>query len=548
MKKHLLLLAAILAPAAVIFLEPGLDLLVRNAEYFKGDVFSLAPLFLLTVFYALLGALFFYNRSRARAYRVAFYTYLLSAPAWIILKATAGAEGHSLLQFATILLAGFAGAILLEKRKFSALQPCLSGFALYGCLVLALSGNSFFTILQQHASHRSAVAIESSSTERNTHLPDIYHLMLDEFQNEMMTAALNDETRNALHGFTWYNEASTPFGRTEMALSSMFSGQEYKPAMKPADYITHAFLSPDSMIAVLQQAGYETYGYLHTTFPHDAKSPFMHTLFHRDLAGDLSTKTRRHLLLSLWIFSHFPLEISKLALSDYEIEQLQSQTLLPSDAPYISYESFETFLKQEEAVSTPGGRYIFIHLILPHFPTVMGAHCEYKKDKTTSAQEQASCALTVIQQLVTLLKKQGRFNQAIILAHGDHGAKYLLRDGKLIKTDDAYYGPHYSLARSRPVLLFKPSGETDKHALATDSRATDLLDIYPTLVDNLALKNAPHLSGSSLLKKPHLRQRYYHFYDKNRKDPAKIMDGFLMRYKVSKGKVMPEQKIPMSNL
>jgi hypothetical protein len=75
----------------------------------------------------------------------------------------------------------------------------------------------------------------------------------------------------------------------------------------------------------------------------------------------------------------------------------------------------------------------------------------------------------------------------------------------------------------------------------TDERATDLFDLFPTVLANLGKSVPSTLLGSSLLAEPTSeRQRFYHFYDKG---GAQIVDGTLKRYKILDGDIAFETEI-----
>ena len=57
----------------------------------------------------------------------------------------------------------------------------------------------------------------------------------------MFQAALTDEHRQALSGFTFYPKATTPYGRTVMAMASIFANADYDYDQPVKEYRDSAF-------------------------------------------------------------------------------------------------------------------------------------------------------------------------------------------------------------------------------------------------------------------------------------------------------------------
>jgi hypothetical protein len=341
---------------------------------------------------------------------------------------------------------------------------------------------------------------------------------------------LDADLKDKLRGVTWFPDSTTPFGRTEMALASLFSGVPYAYREPPLKYISKAFISKQSMLMQLKSVGYETISFLHQVYPRGSQSPFDQSYFHKDIESSIPATERRALFKSLWLYAFLPKFFTRHVLPEHHFQQLASQTLLPDDAPFLSLMSFRRFLEWEGATDRKGGRYIFIHLILPHFPNVLAADCSYQPGLKTNIVDQTSCTVHALVEFLDFLEDKGRFNDSLILMHADHGSRYLFDDGKLQNANDGFYGPGWSWARSRPLVLIKPAGVDRKQGFVIDERAMDLFDLFPTVFENLGKSPGVPLVGSSLLAEPAARkQRFYHFYDK---DHARIVDGAITRFKI----------------
>jgi hypothetical protein len=315
-----------------------------------------------------------------------------------------------------------------------------------------------------------------------------------------------------------------------MALASVFAGVPYDYREPPAEYIRNAFASEQSMLTQLKLLGYETIGFLHQVYPRGSQSRFDHAYFHKELKRTAGSPEQRALFASLWLHAYLPEFVTQRVLPEHHLEQLASQALLPDDSRFVSLLSFRRLLEWEGKAARKGARYIFVHLILPHFPNVLAADCSYQPGRGTSVVEQTSCAARQIAEFLEFLEGHGRFEDALILVHADHGSRYLYEGGQLRRAQGGIYELDRSWARSRPLVLVKPAGIDRTRGFLVDERATDLLDLFPTVFANLGKSPPVRLAGSSLLADPVPgRPRHYHFYDKDR---TRVVDGTLKRYTI----------------
>ena len=522
---------ALLGPPLIIFWASSVELVRRNAEYFEGMLVAW-PLLLGGAVYLLIGVSLYFFKPRSNIFEGALYAYLISGALWIVYIAALPLAGiAAVLSFAAAAVIG--GALFVSRHSEKDLITS----------VLAVFTVAFFvsTALQLFEIQRRALGadvVERGGFERETepiattparNLPDIYHIVFDEFQTEMFEAVLNAHLKERLGGVIWFPDSSTPYGRTEMALASVFSGTPYDYREAPLNYISRAFSSGDSLIPRLKSLGYETIGFLHQIYPRGGASPFDHSYFHKNFAK-ASVMAQRKLFVSVWLYAHLPDLLSRRLLPQHHVEQLTSRTLLPDDAPVVSLQSFRQFIAWESDTTRRGGRYIFIHLILPHFPNVLGADCSYRPGLRTTLEDQTTCTTLEIAELLDLLEDRDKFENALILMHGDHGKGVLYENGTLRAATDKFYGRDWSWGRSRPLSLLKPVGASRSSDFSSDHRPMDLLDIFPTILASVGSSPDDALVGNSLVAEPvSKRQRHYHFYDKDR---VTIVDGTIKRYEI----------------
>ena len=545
---RLKLLLALLAPAFAIFILPTFELLRRNTEYFNGNVSHGTCIYWMAALYFAVGCLSVFWAKRKPSGRGALYAYLLTAPLWMAYTSLF-AESQKSAFYLFIPLAIAIG--IYCARKYPKQESWVGAFAIYGSVLTLITFSQLFTLQQtaaavraEHTEAVTATAMRSApEVSAPNKLPDIYHIILDEFQSDLFAEILDDKIRNDLSGMTWFPNASTPFGRTEMAISTLFTGIPYDYREPPAEYIRKGFHANSSMPGKLKSLGYKTIGYLHTNYPGDSTPSFDTYYFHRNLGKALDGAKARELLNSLWWFAHFPTAIAKHFMPGQQGEQLDNQALLPDDAPYISLQSFRIFMDRERQREDKGGHYYFIHLIIPHFPKVLGADCSYENGKETKILDQSHCAVKLMGEFIQMLKDSGNFDNSLLLIHGDHGNQYIKVNGEMKKAPDSYFGPIYSRTRSRPLVLVKAPGVSASQPLQAKDWNVDLLDLYPSVMDALG-QDYQRLNGASLFKEPYReRPRIYHFYDKDKSGKNRIVDGTIKRYRVEKDKVVLDNEI-----
>jgi hypothetical protein len=527
------------APGVVVFVFPMIRLLAQNNEYFDARytagryVFGAAAVLWLVGFVA-------WRTAGGRAGRLVLCAYVLLTPAWILYGALQGEERP--VVGAVVMVALAVGAVVLARRPA---DRVVRDVGLFAAIVLAGSGALTAVELVKAddpaAASSSAAATPAGTPERA--LPNVYHLVFDEFQTDQFERVLDDDTRRALAGFTHYPDAITPFGRTQMAMASVLGRDDYDFDRPPIDYAREA-VSDRSYLRVLERAGYRTEGYVEHASMYVYTSPVQELHRHADvITGGDRREDYAGLATSLWVYSHLPGSVSSRLIPDRHYDQLSAQALLPDDTAPVSVDSFREMLRRERDLPATG-RYTLVHLLLPHFPNVMSADCRYRPGERTGTLEQSSCAVALIEELVAELARLDRLDSSIVIAHGDHGAQYAVRDGRLVNVQpEGLFSDAYSTARSRALLLVKPAGPAASGRLRVSDLPAMITDIMPTVLDSVGLPHRSTTSRASLLDEdafPDRPERAYHFYDKH---PKRLVDGPIHRFVVSDGVATEDREI-----
>lgn len=383
-----------------------------------------------------------------------------------------------------------------------------------------------------------------AQNQADKNLPNIYHIVFDEYQTDMFDLTLNEEVEKQLAGFTFYPNDVTVYGRTGMSLPSTFTSLSYDYEIPQIEYQKQAFNSDKSLLFWLKKAGYRTNAYIHKVFTFDLKL-FDLVIEHKNntfLRPDNVAYIKQ--FSNLWVYANAPRAISKRIIKPESLDQIKNQNVLPSAAPIVSYESFENILNNEELLDS-SGQYFFMHLILPHFPYVLKSDCSYEGDSETSPLEQSRCATKMITELIGVLKKSKRFDNSLIIIQSDHGSRFKAENNDLTKIGGGYYSEEWSLARSRALLLVKTPDKNNSDSLDISYAKTSLLDITPTVIKALGIESGLTEEGYSLTNPesiPFDRLRYYNFYDK--KGSNEKTDE-LSRYIIDGDTIKFDKKIPV---
>lgn len=509
-KNTLLVLLSLLGPAWAILLTPTLKLYLTNQDELRYQVSLLEPyLIAATVCWFLMGTLYLVL-GRYRSGRSLVWIYYLAGFGFIALASIMSVTQSGTLQM--IIAAAIAAAVVGVAVLLSRSTPPENVAGLFCVAMLALIATdiSGFVLERERPSPIRAEASSVSRPSGGSSLPNIYHVVFDEYQTEMFELALDDETRHALRGFTYFPETTTPFGRTLMSLPAIFTGKMYDFESPQIEYQRQAFSGPDSVLHHLRQKGYSTEGFMHKFYAFSM--PLFDRIERHQRRFGLGHAGLSQAFADLWVYSVVPKPISRLMLGSETFSQFEGQNVLNPEVPILSYQAMESMLAYE-AERGPHGRYTFIHLILPHFPNVLAADCSYRIGEETNPLAQSRCANAIMRKLIHTLKGLARLDDSIIIFQGDHGSRFEVINGRLKRIVKNAYSLEWSRARSRPLLLIKPPDA--RAPLEISHQRSSLLDVAPTLMGLLG-SSLPHSDGVDLISgaPDPGRVRLYHFYDK----------------------------------
>lgn len=492
-------LAAFFTP--VVVLASAHDLYLRNQLELDRTVSVLYPFWaaaaLLVLLTLLLQAV---DRAPARAALVAIYAAGAGFLAWGLLRSLPpfgyltrwildSGPGAALFALAWLALTVGVG----RRHGPPAIEPLAAvlavTFAAYETSVLA-------TRLQSPPEPALRDPVAGLQAAADPTRPNVYHFILDALQDESLEPSLSPSAAAALDGFVRFR-ATAPVHTTVRALPRILTGRE--PAAGDHGALRAALGGEANFVRDLRRAGYQTLAFVPRTLFAAMPSPFDRAVFHEENvpAADLRS-LQAATFRRLWAYLVLPRSLGE-SLARGRLFGLETGFFLmrPTDRlstfaqPIHSRLSLERITDLESGLA-PGGRYTLIHVILPHGPYILRPDCSYGgAGEPTGIAPQTECTLLLLSRFLDELRRLDRFDDSVILVHGDHGAGERIVDGGTIGDETAW---------SRTALLVKPVRA--RGPMRRADRIARLVDIAPTLLALLGLEPGRSFDGSPLIEAP----------------------------------------------
>lgn len=385
--------------------------------------------------------------------------------------------------------------------------------------------------------------IESSVSDKVQ--GNVYHIVMDMFATQYMTHRINSGNPPELDGFTFYPKATSNYGRTNFSMRSVFTG-DFHP--NPLTKWESAFSK--GIVAQMRDNGVPMYFFpfyrsycdpaviiCHGTtdrYFYDRKN--MGIAFVSDIAfqSALPLSVRDYALDSLrnpqrptdtWNYGFSVTGWLAGMLEDGEGVPKWRRTIQA-----VTMDTLDDFLATEPTLPATG-RYVYLHMMVPHPPFSFDPDCVYvnpakhsQKPVNEAAREQFDCAVKAMETIVQKLRDLGRFDKSLVIFHADHGYdnSALLSEWDpnfafdeaapafLRNTDDLSAAPsHYIEGLASTLLMVHRPGQTSSEA---SNAQAQLLDIAPTVLDYFDLPNADFL-GSSLIGAAGPKKRETVYYE-----------------------------------
>ena len=367
--------------------------------------------------------------------------------------------------------------------------------------------------------HKESIKLKSSNTA-----PNIFIIGIDSLNPDSINQKLMPTVYSFLKQSVWFTETISPLARTYPAWSTILTGLYPKHHQAQYNLIASSTAPKKSIAWRLQKINYQT------LFATDDRR---FNLLDKDFGFETIIGPKRGINdILLGKFNDFPL-------SNLLINSSLGQWLFPYNhmnrASYFSYypKTFDQALKKA-LLKTSKNQPIFmaVHFSLPHWPYAYASTPKHQLDNEFNMQGREPmylAALAGVDQQVaaflTTLKQQELLDHAMIILLSDHGETLYTENsrqttrmnyqGTKSSNLEVYFAKHTSTELNKSAGhgsdLLSPAQyhcvlgfqiHDHDHIINQAHKITSrvaLLDITPTLVDYLNIKQAQVMDGISLL-------------------------------------------------
>jgi hypothetical protein len=184
----------------------------------------------------------------------------------------------------------------------------------------------------------------------------------------------------------------------------------------------------------------------------------------------------------------------------------------------LTINTLAEFKAMEPGLSATG-RYVYLHIMVPHGPLSFDSDCNFLdpklqagKDRRQAMEDHADCAVNVVRQISRLLEDLGRFDDSLIIVHSDHGTG---------ATYCSWWNPDFALepgadrinrnehpdqlsrqqvgCLAHALLLVKAPGQK---TFEISSKPLQMIDIAPTVLDYFDLPHGQYPGVSAISDDP----------------------------------------------
>jgi hypothetical protein len=452
----------------------------------------------------------------------------------------------SYIELATFLLLGVL-FVLFRKRVqlLSTVSIFILMFLTLGFFYDAFT-NSGALLHGQQANERDSLYLDQFyrlSNKRN-----VIHIVPDQAQGALLHDILVSDYAHyskALDGFTLFSQAVGRFESTYPSVAFYMSGESPEPEADLVkslpytwDYIEE-LLSERSILTVLSQNSFKTFGFqfhpgMFCKGPYTACTGTHEEVFAGVAINNLKRRIALAVLASqdLAFFQTTPLFLRRHVYDDgrWFVKKLAKGAVTHSGI-------LDVFMEKMQVDDNPG-TYNYFHHAGAHAPILFDRDCNYiglQETTFESQREQVKCTLEQINQLIRVLKKNGVYDETMIVVNGDHGTPWLPpsfqeRMGNGVGKD--------LMGRASTLLLIKPPGARGE--LGFSNQEVTIGDIPATIAATFGIENS--LPGVDVFKgdiNPGREREYFTFESASKSHSLQSLNN-LARYRI-RGNIFNER-------
>ena len=382
--------------------------------------------------------------------------------------------------------------------------------------------------------------IISNNTVTAQQLPNIYHFHIDGMQTDYFLRYMHNhpEVKKTLTGFTLFEKNIANYHTTVLSLSSYLTSTTHLEGrfdkwLKKYDH---------GLLKKLKETGYRL---IHSSnAPHRSKY-FDEIIAIPELLKKYSGAQHSSMVefTRIWLAKIIPNFLTNESLfTGKNLGKHFFYTLNPHHDTDIALtmedgtgalEGILLFkdITADIAYYSATNQYIFSLNPILHSGYLSSPHCTLEKKPDFSLAQryyrQFECTMKLIEEFVSTLKSINRYDNSLIVIHGDHGSHFV---GQLLNTkgnsfatnmdnaDNVPYDNSIGIhkltsieSKARALLMIKPLSATGE--MQVSDVPTQLLDVYPTIMGQLGINNLKNIAGTDIFNNQDLyhRQRYFYY-------------------------------------
>ena len=353
---------------------------------------------------------------------------------------------------------------------------------------------------------------------------NVIHLVLDGFQSAYFGEILDEERATFdrdFSGFVFFEDHLGAFPTTRASMPAMITGVAYRNDMQFERYEQEN--RDRSIFSILSHTGFDVRSISFHPFDHPDPSTLRDGRLSEYSLPTPYGSYRDYVefnaaqLLDLSLFRQVPHGFKAAVYNDqaWRVRRWLAGRQPPEKAARTARAANHALFLEEFGrrlfVRGTDPAYTFIHLAIPHPPTVVDETCnarEVARLSHDSYRAQTRCSLLMVQRLLDRLRELGVYDESAIVLTSDHGWG-VAREPHPLSGLPSPAGDMGNLALSAtPLLAVKSPGAVGP--VATSAAPTAITDVPATILDLAGLPNYFGRGRSALEVDPEeTRQREY---------------------------------------
>jgi len=375
---------------------------------------------------------------------------------------------------------------------------------------IAITSYSFYKSLPSGGNDQTPSLTQVPEFLPEDQRPNVYFLWLDAMQTDYMQRYIKERnSKSSFPGFSLYENNSSNYLYTAQSNISFMSGTIFK-----GNQYLEWSQNSNKLRQDLKSLGYRVITY--------AKKDFTSRLDDVTyLASDVfqkQTKTKHPFIqdfISYSIVRILPGVAANQSLKIGRIIGASVAAALNQESEFSTVTSISDGIEplsgvftlnrliEDEASRRSNNELVIAQALIPHGPYVIDKNCGYRGRSTNAVPEnyyeQVECSVDLVKKFFDQLKNLKRYHSSIIIIMGDHGSGWAsqlegFKDGES-PLNQAYtpWSKSMVISRASALLMIKPHDTSEENTFKTTTKESQLVDIYPTLLNLLGAKDK--LSG-----------------------------------------------------